>query len=139
MFEQFKRFSLFNVSGKLSLPELCSEESFHQVLEKERYRSDRSDHHYSLLVFSLYFENKKTAALQKAVRRIQERIRTVDTFGWYDEKRLGIILPYTTKEGAEKLAEEICPIIAPCGNGQECVECDIFCYASGTPGMSDKP
>jgi PleD family two-component response regulator len=121
-FGRSKRVSKKNVDG------LCNVESFHRALENERYRSDRSNHQYSLVVFELPFGEKITDAFQSAIRQIRTRIRTVDGIGWYDEKRLGIILPYTPREGAKKIAEEICNFIAPCIKGNVRVECEVFCY-----------
>jgi hypothetical protein len=108
---------------------LCTLDAFHRALEKERCRSDRSDHLYSLLVFALPPGNHSNGNLQRIVRQIRKRIRNVDELGWYDDKRLGIILPYTSREGAEQLAEAICRIISPCVSSDTCVECEIFCYA----------
>ena len=129
MLNSLKRFRRSNGVSLPIVEGLATREAFHRILEKERYRSDRSDHIYSLLVVALPPGNRSHAALQRIVGQIRNRIRLVDEVGWYNANCLGIILPYTPREGAEQLAEDICRIISPCLNNDACVECEIYCYA----------
>ena len=113
--------------AKTKIDGICSNAEFKQLIEKERCRADRNDHHYSMLVFILNPEEVKKHQLVKSLERIRRRLRNIDEIGWYEEKKLGIILPYTSKEGAEKLAEDICEMIEPrtCCSG-----CEVYTYSS---------
>jgi len=106
---------------------ISSHADFTRLVEKERCRVDRNDHHYSLLVFNLDLEEIPAHQLQKFIQKIRQRLRNIDEIGWYAEKKLGIILPYTTRTGAEKLAGEICAMIEPPSG---CTACDVYSYSS---------
>lgn len=106
---------------------ISSNTEFTRLVEKERCRVDRNDHHYSLLVFNLNLVDVSENQLQKFIQKIRQRLRTIDEIGWYAEKKLGIILPYTTKTGAEKLAGEICAMIEPPSG---CTACEVYSYSS---------
>jgi hypothetical protein len=106
---------------------ICSHTEFTRLVEKERCRVDRNDHHYSLLVFNLNLEEVTENQFQKFIQKIRQRLRNIDEIGWYAEKKLGIILPYTTKTGAEKLAGEICGMIEPPSG---CTACEVYSYSS---------
>lgn len=94
---------------------VSSPDVFRQLIEKERCRANRNDHRYSLLILQLTPEavNGNGLKLKKAIGVIQERIRNVDEVGWYAERQLGIILPYTSQDGARKLAEDLCTRLEP--------------------------
>jgi hypothetical protein len=53
------------------------------------------------------------------------RVRRIDEIGWYDDYRIGVILPYTSMQGACKLAECICESMK---NISEKPECDVYTY-----------
>ncbi len=137
MFGPFKR--LRRLNGGPRVDGFCTQKSFNRALEKERYRSDRSDQQYALLVFALPPVNPASSAFQRAIRRIRARIRNVDEIGWYEKNRLGVILPYTTRDGAEKLAEEICALLSPCVPKDACIDCEIFCYAPNAAAEEAAP
>jgi hypothetical protein len=134
--KRFGRLSGFKKSGSDSL--LCTKEQFHRAIEKERYRSDRSDHPYALMIIPLNGAGN-SQTFRRSIREIRERIRSVDELGWYDAGKLGILLPYTTRDGAQNLAKEICRILEPCLNGQECLACDLFFYAPEEVDLPDSP
>lgn len=88
--------------------EILSEKSFGRILERERERAMRNDHHYSLLLLDLssFIENEEMVNF--LIRIIADRIRAVDEFGWHDDKRIGVMLPYTSEKGADSVANYIC-------------------------------
>ena len=106
---------------------------------KERYRSDRSNNKYSLLILSLAIKSEEDERIHRAIATIRKRIRTIDEIGWYEENQLGIILPFTSMEGADRLADEICAIITAHLEPAECVACELFSYDSGTTPDADMP
>ena len=107
---------------------LKGKEAFQQAVEKERYRSDRSNQKYSLLILTLAIQSEEDERIGQAISTIRERIRAIDEIGWYEENQLGIILPFTTMEGANRLADEIGDIITSLLEPGEFVACEMFSY-----------
>jgi lipopolysaccharide/colanic/teichoic acid biosynthesis glycosyltransferase len=85
-----------------------SQESFRASIIRERQRVDRNKHIFSLLLFTVCKQNSNGDTAQQLARLLVERIRSTDEAGWFDNKRIGVILPNTYAEGAHKLANEIC-------------------------------
>jgi len=129
----------FKSSRNSSTDLLAGKEAFQRAIAKERYRSDRSDHKYSLLILSLAIKSEDDERIGRAIATIRERIRAIDEIGWYEENQLGIILPYTSMAGADRLADEIYSIITTHLEPDECRACELFCYDPETvpeAGMS---
>ena len=118
----------FKSSRNSSIELLNSKEAFQRAIAKERNRSDRSDHKYSLLILSLAIKSEEDERIARAITMIRQRIRDIDEIGWYDENQLGIILPFTSMEGADRLADEICGIITAHLKPNEYRACELFCY-----------
>ena len=63
------------------------------------------------------------------MQKILRRVRRIDEIGWYDQNRIGIILPYTSAQGAQKFAESLSNSISlPV---EECL-LNVYTYASDT-------
>jgi hypothetical protein len=129
----------FKSSKNSSIDLLSGREAFQQAIAKERYRSDRSDHKYSLLIISLAIKSEKDERIGRAIATIRERIRAIDEIGWYEENQLGIILPYTSMAGADQLANEIFDIITAHLEPAECLACELFCYDPKTVPEAEMP
>jgi PleD family two-component response regulator len=111
---------------------IASQDDFRDLIEKERHRADRNEHEFSLLVVGLDSVNQNGNRFETLVERIHRRIRNIDEIGWYEKEKLGLILPFTSRNGAEKLANEICRIMEPWGAAPEC---EIYSY----PLKPDRP
>jgi hypothetical protein len=109
---------------------LFGKEAFQRAIENERARSDRSSNQYALLIISLAIKSEEDERIVRAIDRIRQRIRTIDEIGWYEENQLGIILPFTPMEGADRLADEICEIITSHLEPTEYLACELFSYDS---------
>jgi len=90
-----------------------SQEPFRELIISERQRVDRNQHILSLLLFTVGKQNANGVAVQNFANILAERIRSTDEVGWFDSKRIGVILPYTHAGGAHKLADEICKAVTP--------------------------
>ena len=86
-------------------------EEFTEVLERERERADRNKHNFSLVVFDMGPAEANRASARRLVRTISRRVRNIDEVGWYDKLRIGVVMPYTSAEGAWELADDICQSI----------------------------
>ena len=116
----------FKSPGKSGTDLVAGKEAFQRAIEKERHRADRSNHKYSLLILSLAIKSERDKRILQAIGAIRERIRAIDEIGWYEENQLGIILPFTTMEGADRLADEICEIVTSHLKPAECLACELF-------------
>ena len=90
-----------------------SQESFRASIIHERQRVDRNQHILSLLLFTVGKQNTNGVIAQQLAHLLAERIRSTDEVGWFDNKRIGVILPDTCADGAYKLANEICKTFNP--------------------------
>ncbi len=82
-------------------------EDFLRLLEKERYRADRTGDLFTLLVFPMD-KASLTSALEKQIHDfLKNNIRITDDFGWLNNNRLGIILVSTPQEGARRLIQRL--------------------------------
>ena len=129
----------FKASRNSSDDLLIGKEAFQQAIAKERYRSDRSNNKYSLLILTLSIDSEENERIGRAIATIRERIRAIDEIGWYDENQLGIILPFTSMEGADQLADEVCSIITTHLEPDERVACELVSYDSETVPEDEKP
>ena len=105
-------------------------ERFHQVLERERYRSDRNHHGFSLLTFNSKYTSDEQTLTTEVMPVLLRRARSSDIIGWLDDGALGVLLPETAMEGATKLAEDIyhmAPLLTSCS------ECQVYYYPSNWP------
>ena len=82
-------------------------QEFRNIIERERARADRTDQQFSLILLDLgsFDENHQTT--HRILQNIFHRMRRIDEIGWYDQNRIGIILPYTSAQGAQKFAESL--------------------------------
>ena len=80
---------------------------FHALMMRERARADRSDDCFSLVVFDTENPRSGNVPVSSLVPVLQSRLRTSDEAGWFDERRVGIVLPYTRVAGATKVAKDI--------------------------------
>jgi len=118
---------------------VIGKEAFQQAIAKERYRSDRGNNQYSLLIISLAIPSEEDERIGEAIALIRKRIRAIDEIGWYDENQLGILLPFTSMAGADGLADEICGIITTHLEPAECLSCELFSYDSETVPEAEMP
>ncbi len=99
---------------------------FRRLIEYERYRSGRNNHEFSLVLIAMDADAKHSARSVARLKKIARQLRQVDEVGWFDDQRIGILLPYTSREGASLLMSRIChDLEAECS---ETLECHIFSY-----------
>jgi len=86
---------------------------FRRIIDRERARADRTNHQFSLIILDLGVSNGNHKANRILLQKIISRARKIDELGWYDKQRIGILLPYTSEQGAQKFAESLCEIFKP--------------------------
>ncbi len=82
---------------------ICSQDIFKTVLERERTRSDRNGHELSLILFDIS-EEIKAKTVRILIKALKSRARSIDMFGWYSEKYIGVVLPNTCYKDGNKFA-----------------------------------
>ena len=84
---------------------ICSAEEFRTILGRERSRSNRNGHGFSLIAFDV--GSPDTASARRLLHMLTRRVRSTDEVGWLDRRCVGVILPYTLPAGAWKLADDL--------------------------------
>ncbi len=85
---------------------VLSEEQFRSSLARERAIADRNGHSFSVLTLQPSpTEDHKLADRLCGLSR--EELRVSDEIGWFDGKRVGILLPYTANSAAALVADRI--------------------------------
>jgi len=89
-----------------------SREGFRRAIALERARADRNEREFSVL---LLHGDALTSAVgaDHWINRLAKRIRIIDRIGWFDERRIGVLLPYTSSDGALTLANDISHMTIP--------------------------
>ncbi len=96
-----------NFRGHRAFAGLLSAAEIHAVLQRERSRADRSGDRFSLLAFSTNGSTEGRSVLVQTATILKKRLRSTDELGWMEDGRIGIVLPSTSKEGAETLANDV--------------------------------
>lgn len=106
---------------------LYSHDQLRAILARERGRADRNGHEFSFVVFDMGDAEADNPATHRLVEALICRVRSTDEAGWFDEQRLGVVLPDTPTEGAWKLADDICQMIAATAPSPVCM---VYTYPS---------
>jgi PleD family two-component response regulator len=100
----------FNFFRKKGLPtgNICrSEEEFHKKLEIECRRSVYNEQSFSLILLKMNSSQSDQEKIQKLIKKIHNRIRDIDIIGRYDTENIGVIMPYTSENGARGFLQKI--------------------------------
>ena len=93
---------------KTDLKEVFDEPCFLERLCLEKQRSQRSGSALSILLLTRdKTEGEGSVNISEMLKTVQKNIRDTDIVGYVDQHTLGVLLPYTDKEGANNLGEKI--------------------------------
>lgn len=110
---------------------LYSIDEFNLIIMRERFRSDRNNQKFSLVTFDIG-SNKDTSLISHLFEIITSRVRISDEIGWFDERRIAILLPDTELKDAQRIAHSLCKnskVSAPTPGW--CVPaCTVYMYPS---------
>jgi len=93
---------------------LCSihsAERFRAILEREKARAERNCHTFSLLLFEVSKSGGDNSQEHYLVHSLVNRIRLTDEVGWFDQERIGVILPCSSAANTRRLADGVCQAI----------------------------
>lgn len=125
----FRLKSFLQFGQSRQLPGICSAKQFQTILESERYRADRNQHQFSLVVFDVNRSDENHIQIRYLAHVLRNRIRSTDRTGWLDNGRIGIVLPYTSAAGAWRFADDVCQSMAA---KAEPPECTVYTYPSNS-------
>ena len=124
-------FNLFRKNSHSSHNICQSEEDFQKKLTIEQKRSEYNDQEFSLILLNV--NSSPRHKVNKLIKEIHSRIRTIDIIGKYDQECIGVIMPYTSENGAKGFLNKIADSIS----GQHASKLEISLYRYN-PG-SEKP
>jgi lipopolysaccharide/colanic/teichoic acid biosynthesis glycosyltransferase len=75
---------------------------FSVLIAHERSRADRAGKAFSLVVFTFDAKTTSSYRIKAVCKRLSAASRTTDEIGWMKDGRVGVLLPDTTMEGAQK-------------------------------------
>lgn len=122
------RFKVFvPLSRASALSSVQPQERFHAIIRCERARADRNRNSFSLVLFNVGDPEANSTRVQYLAHVLANRIRLTDEVGWFDNRHIGTLLPYTSTGGAQRLADDICQAIAAKTSPPECT---VYTYPS---------
>ncbi len=92
---------------QIKIGEILPAETFKRLLERERALADRSGESFSLLAISIEPAPARVEDLAALVEMLGREVRVSDEIGWFEEDKIGVILPQTPPSGARILAERL--------------------------------
>jgi lipopolysaccharide/colanic/teichoic acid biosynthesis glycosyltransferase len=81
---------------------------FHHSLRRERARSDRNGRTFALVVFTPREPGLAAETHSQLVEILRRQLSPAEELGWFDEKRIAVILPDATSEDGWKVVDEVC-------------------------------
>ena len=113
-----------------------SARDFSSIIHRERDRSDRTGQGFSLVIFEVGNGKNRSDSVRNLVPILTHRIRSTDAIGWFEDGRIGVILPHTTTESAWKFVANVRNAF----NGNAPPECVVYAYPSSwIPGDEEFP
>jgi len=101
------------------------EKRFRFELARERMRVDRNRSPMAVLTIELPSDRNSPNDYEFLGRLLVRRLRITDTVGFLSDRRVGVLLPDTSKSGAWKVASDICGVY-PLGHDRP--SCDVIVY-----------
>lgn len=120
---------------------IYGEKEFMRVLARERARAERSDHHFSLVVFETRCGKQPHSNAQThLLDELHARMRTTDEAGWLRQNRIGAILHNATAQNGWLFAKNI--QMSLLADGTQLL-CSVYSYPpqqqNGTTSTGDTP
>ncbi len=94
---------------EIELDSFVDEHRFLDLLRLEKHRAQRSGSALSIILIKLFKTKKKSGAsvIREISKLVKIKLRETDIVGFIDQRTLGVILPYTDANGANRSAEKI--------------------------------
>jgi lipopolysaccharide/colanic/teichoic acid biosynthesis glycosyltransferase len=110
------------------------ERDFRFEATRERIRADRNGSPLAILIIELAAKRGARRDFDFLARVLKRRLRITDAAGIVAPRRIGVLLPDTSKGGAWKVASDICEVF-PLGPDRP--NCEVFIYPEETAATDD--
>ncbi|MDC7220364.1 MAG: hypothetical protein PQJ59_10505 [Spirochaetales bacterium] len=104
--ESWKPLSIFCANQK-EKDDIYSSNSFSRVINYERQRAKRNESTFALVSCSFGENDENRSGLKRYLDCVKKTVRSVDHIGWRGDGHVGILLPCTTRDGAEQFLNKI--------------------------------
>lgn len=104
-------------------PGLYSMEQFQVALEREKARAERNGHGVSLVIIQTNGRGARERPRLEDV--LKGRLRIMDEAGWFDQSRIGVLMPYTSRQGAWHMIEDMCRLMR---GALSPADCRVYTY-----------
>jgi lipopolysaccharide/colanic/teichoic acid biosynthesis glycosyltransferase len=111
------------------VPSLAPRREFETALELERRRAERTGRKFSVLVLASAEAEWGADHVPALAAALEWRLRTTDTQGWFDDRRIGVLLPDTPEVEAWKVADDLERMVGT----RVPHRCEVFVYPSYEP------
>ncbi|HVX16189.1 MAG TPA: sugar transferase [Pirellulales bacterium] len=81
---------------------------FHYSLKRERARADHTGRELALVLFTPRQRRHPEKTQARIARVLRQQLQATDEPGWFDDERIGVIMPEASVERASRLADEVC-------------------------------
>lgn len=115
-------------------PGIYSVEQFRVALEREKARAERNGHGFSLAMIQTNGLGNGVSGRFLLVDVLKGRLRIMDEAGWFDQSRLGVLMPYTSCQGAWHLIEDLCRLM---DGALSPSDCRVYTYPHDRFGGDD--
>ncbi len=99
-------------------PGIYSVEQFQAALEREKARAERNGHSVSLV--TIQTDGRQTRERPRLEDVLKARLRIMDEAGWFDQSRIGVLMPYTSPQGAWHMVEDVCRLMQGALSPSDC-------------------
>lgn len=107
---------------------------FRSEVTRERVRAERSNTPLAILVIELPAERRQNRDFAFLCDVLSQRLRITDTAGQLPDGRVAVLFPDTPKDGAWKVASDICDHY-PLGHDRP--DCEVFLYPDESVTFKD--
>jgi len=98
---------------------------FQAALQREQARAERNGHQITLALLHANGHNGDVRRTFRLLEALKSRLRVMDEAGWFDPSRIGILMPYTAREGAWRMIEDLCSLL----DGElTAADCSVYTY-----------
>ena len=102
---------------------IYEDHEFQGLIMFEKARADRTGNRLSVVLCNVTGLNGDKYAVGGVIRELTTSVRTTDHVGWYGKTNLGVVLPLTSREGAEQFVRNL-----DMNGTKECVSFRIYSY-----------
>lgn len=105
--------------AKLAQVELARFERYNTVVSIVKINIDPQS-------LALYLETPKSPGMKEVAKTIVNHVRLVDEVGRLSEKAFGVILPFTSNDGAQIVATRLAAVTSDLIGYEDCVACEVI-------------